>query len=700
MKRRKKSTINVSILTYIVLTIFLFLIVIKLSLIALEPKTDGVDLTKLANSRSTRKEVIKSKRGNIYSANGETLAQSIAEYKVVAILSPKWTKDPANPHHVVDKEKTATELSKILGGEKEYYLNRLNQELYQVEFGNYGHVNSLVKKQIESLGLPGITFIEGTKRFYPNSSLAPYIIGYARTNDDGVIRGEMGIESYYNKELQGKDGFIEYQKDAYGYIMPNTPTIEEKAEHGKDIELTIDTQMQMFVENGIKDITEKNKMDWLTFSVMNAKTGAIVASGSSPTFNLNTLQIENYLNPLTEYQYEPGSTMKIYSFLAAMENGIYDGNKKYKSGTIRVDDSIIKDFNLRGWGTITFDEGFSYSSNVAATNLALELGREKLYNYYASLGFGKRTGITLPNEMKGNIDFTYKTEIATAAFGQGITTTPIQNLQALSVVTNDGIEIQPYIVERITDTETGKDVYKHKRKELGRKAKPEHAKKMLDMLYDVVYSGKTDAGFFKAKNVTLVGKTGTAQIAGPNGKYQTGKYDYIRSFTGVFPYEDPEYIIYISVKKFRGNFRDVAKMVTKVVEEIAKYKNITELTEEVDKTKIITIDNYISDEVEKVEEKLKKAQLNYIKIGNGKYITNQYPTKGNTIVKDSKIFIITNDSEYLMPDITNWSNNEVVTLCKLLKINYEITGYGRVKTFNIEPNTKIEPKTVLKVTLG
>ena len=698
--KRKKSTVNINILILFVLIFSFFAIVIKLSFVALAPTTDGIDLTAFVNNRNTEKEILKAQRGAIYSSDGETLAQNVTSYKVIAILSETRTKDSDNPQHVVDKEKTAEALSSILGGSKEYFLERLNTKgVYQVEFGNYGKINSLVKKQIELLDLPGIEFTEGTKRFYPNSTLAPYIIGYARSNDNDEIVGEMGIEAYFDEELQGKDGYTIYQKDAYGYTMPNTTTITEPAESGRDIYLTLDSQIQLFVENGIKDISNNNNMEWLTFSVMDAKTGAIVASASNPTFNLNELNITSYLNPLTAYQYEPGSTMKIYSFLAAMEAGIYKGTSTYKSGTIKVDDATIKDFNGKGWGTITYDEGFSYSSNVAATNLALELGREELYNYYTKLGFGKKTGITLPNEGSGDIDFTYRTEVATASFGHGITTTPIQNLQALTILTNNGVEIQPYIVEKIVDSLTGEVTYQHEVTELGTKAKEENINKMLEMLYDVVYSGKTDAKYYQADNITLVGKTGTAQITGSNGKYETGKYDYIRSFAGVFPYENPQYIIYVSVKKYDGSYKDFAKMVTKVVEEIAKYKNITESVEKVDNNKIIEINNFISSDSLQAEEKLKKLGLTVIKLGNGKYVINQYPEKGSKVLIGNKVFLITNDSTYLMPDITGWSSSEAITLCKLLKIEYSITGYGNVKTFNIAPETVITSNTKLEITL-
>lgn len=698
--KRKNNTINVSKIIFVVLVFSFLAIVIKLSLVSLKKTTNGVDLTAFVENRNTETEVLKAKRGSIKSSDGEILAQTINSYTLIAYLSESRTKDSDNPQHVVDKEATAKALAPILRTTEEYILSRLNQEAYQVEFGTSGkNLSTITKNQIEDLALPGIDFIESNKRYYPMSNFASYIIGYAKSNDDGNIVGQMGIEAYFDDELQGVDGYTIYQKDAYGYTMPNTTTVTEEPVQGKDIYLTIDSKIQLFVENGIQEISKDNNMDWLTFSVMDAKTGAIVASASNPNFNLNTLaDIESYLNPLTTYTYEPGSTMKIFSFLAAMENNVYDGSKKYKSGTIKIDDATIKDFNGKGWGTITFDEGFAYSSNVAATNLAKELGREKLYNYYASLGFGRQTGVTLPNEAQGDIDFTYRTEVATASFGQGITTTPIQNLQALSILANDGVEIQPYIVEKVVDSETGETTYQHERTELGTKASKENIDKMLSLLHDVVYSGKTDAKYYESDNITLVGKTGTAQITGSNGGYLSGKYDYVRSFAGVFPYENPQYIIYVSVKRYDGVYREFAEMVKKVVEEIAKYKNLTELIEEVDTDKIITLDNYISSDIQSVEEKLKKLNLSVVKLGNGKYIINQYPNKGTVVLAGSKLFLKTNGSEYTMPNITGWSVSEVNTLCKLLGLKLKSNGYGKVKSFSIAEGTKIVNGSSLEVT--
>ena len=699
--KKKSKTINVSIIIFVVLVLSFCAIIAKLSYVALAKKVDGMNLTEFVKNRNTETVTLKAQRGSIYSIDGELLAKNVNAYTVIAYLSSTRTKDIDNPKHVVDKDRTAEELAKVLGGDKEYYLQRLNANAYQVEFGVHGKgITELVKKQIEALDLPGIDFIPTSKRTYQMGSFASYIIGFASEDDDGAITGKMGIEAYYDNELQGKDGYTIYQKDAMGYTIPNTTPITVDAESGKDVYLTIDSKIQMFVENGIADVSKDNKMTWLTFTVMDAKTGAIVASASNPTFNLNTRQADNYLNPLTQYSYEPGSTMKIFSFMAAMENGIYNGNDTYASGTIQVDDARIKDFNGVGWGTITFDSGFAYSSNVAATNLALKLGREKLYNFYSDIGFGKKTGITLPGELNGSINFIYKSELATASFGQGIVTTPVQQLQALSILTNEGIELQPYIVDRIVDSETGEVIYKHERTELGRKASKETTDKLLSLMYDVVYSGKTDAKFYQTDSVKLVGKTGTAEFVGDNGQYLTGDYNYVRSFAGVFPYDDPQYIIYVSVKQYQGSYRDFAKMVSGVVEEIAKYKNITEKIDKVDSTKIVEMDNYISVNVNEAIEKLNLQRLIVICMGNGKYVVKQYPPKGKTLLIGNKVFLVTESDEYIMPDVIGWSSNELITLCKLLNIKYTVNGYGKVIGTNIETGATINKDTVIEINLG
>ena len=700
--KKKRTRVKVNKILIVLFFFAFFCATIKLSYVALSPVVDGTNLAEFVEGRNTTTETLYASRGNIYDINGEVLAKNVNSYTLIAYLSESRTTDADNPQHVVDKEKTAKALSEVLDMDYEYALRRLNVEgAYQVEFGTAGRDLSENKKaEIEALDLDGIGFISGSKRYYKQGSAASYIIGYARMNDIGEIVGEMGIESYYNEELKGTDGETMYQKDAYGYQMGDAYyTIDPVS--GSDIYLTLDSQIQLILEDAMTKLEENNEFTWATFTVMDANTGAIVGSASSPDFNPNTLEgLTNYVNPLVGYTYEPGSTMKIFSWLAAMENGVYDGKEEFMSGSIEVAGAKIYDFNNAGWGMINYDTGFAYSSNVGATNLALKLEEKQkgtLKEFYESLGFGSKTGIELPGEESGVLRLTYESEIATASFGQGITTTPIQTLQALSLLTNDGIMLKPYIVDKIVD-ENGNVTYEGKRTELGRKVSSNSVKKVYGLMYDVVYNGLST--YWQPNNVTLAGKTGTAQIASASGGYLTGTTNYIRSFAGIFPYENPEYIIYVSVKQIDGGASAVASVVTDAVESIANYANITNTESDVDLSKIIELSNYMSSNVETTVSELEKLNLKVITLGNGNTVINQYPLKGTKVLAGSKIFILTNGTEFTMPDITGWSSSEVMNFCNLIGLKYTFNGYGVVSSFNLPVGEIIDLSKTLEITLS
>lgn len=695
--KNKRSRIKVSKIFIMIFFLCFVGAIGKVLFVSLSKNVDGVNLTVFANNRNTVKKTLYASRGNIYDVNGDIIAQNVNSYTLIAYLSESRTTDPDNPEHVVDKEGTAKALSEVLGMDYEYALARLNVKgAYQVEFGVKGkNLSENTKVAIDALDLPGIDFIVGSKRYYKKSKMASYIVGYAKNNDEGEIVGEMGVEGYYNDKLKGTDGHTEYQRDAYGYQMGDAYTTEPIS--GSDIYLTLDTQIQLILEDAVHTLEDKYNMGWFTFSVMDAKTGAIVGSASSPNFNPNTLEdLTNYVNPLVGYTYEPGSTMKIFSWLAAMENGIYNGEDEFESGTIKIAGATIKDFNYKGWGKISYDTGFAYSSNVAATKLALELGNVKLKEFYEKLGFGSKTGIELPGEESGIIKLTYESELASASFGQGITTTPIQTLQALSILTNDGVMLKPYIVDKIVD-DKGNVTYDGKKTELGKKVSSESISKINTLMYDVVYNGLTT--IWQPNNVTLAGKTGTAQIASSNGGYLTGDINYIRSFAGVFPYEDPKYIIYVSAKQLDGGVTALANVVTNAVESIANYANITNNDTDIDYSKIINVDNYISSDTNEASKRINDLGLDVITIGNGSNVINQFPIKNTEVLAGSKIFLQTDSNEYIMPNIKSWSSSEVMNFCNLIGLKYKFSGYGTVSNFNILEGSIIDKNKILEVNL-
>lgn len=701
MKTKKNRNIYFSKIVLLLLILLFIALIGKLIYISLSKEIDGIDLKAYAEKRNTTKKILYAHRGNIYDKSGNYLASTVNSYTLIAYLSDTRTTNPNKPQHVVDKELTAQKLSEVFNknGNKnmtyDYILERLNTEnKYQVEFTYAKDISETLKQEIESLNLPGLDFAVSSKRYYQMGDFASYIVGYSKKDDEGNINGEMGIEKYCNATLKGENGFSEYQTDNYGYKLPYAEENIKQSKSGNDIYLTIDNNIQLFVEQEINNLSTNYNYTWLTLTVADAKTGAILASGASPSFDANKLNMTNYLNPLVSYSYEPGSTMKIYSFMSAIDSDLYNGDEKYMSGTIKVSDATIKDFNNVGWGSITFDEGFSYSSNVAATILSQRLGKEKLSEYYKKFGFGKQTSITLPEEASGTIDFNYATEIATASFGQGITTTPIQNIQALTTLANDGVMLKPYIISKIVDSATKEIIYEGKREEIGQIVKKTTTDKMKTMMHDVVYSGKTDARYFKSNLVEVMGKTGTAQIANPSGGgYLTGDYDYVKSFAMLFPYDNPQYIIYFSVKQFQGVFKNAASAIVNIVDEIAKYKNLEQKTKESTNTNIIALDNFVNTDTLTTTDKLKLLGLNPIVLGNGNTIIKQYPNQDNKVLIGSKVFLKTNDS-YVMPNTIGYSKAELIALCHLLNLKYIINGSGKVASQSIPEGSTIPLETI------
>lgn len=708
------NTIRINFIFIFCIVLLFALFFVKLIYVSLSDNVEGTDIAELAENRTTATKTLTAERGNIYDNAGNLLAQNVNSYTVIAYLSDTRTSDERYPKHVVDKETTAEELSKVLIQEnkvmtKEYILKLLKTKAYQVELGPGGRgITENVKRKIEELALPGIDFMRTSKRYYQNGDFASYIIGYAvkkenkKDNTEELV-GELGIEGYCDRYLKGKDGEIIYQKDAYGYQMADRPAYVTEAEDGFDVYLTLDKQVQIFLDNAVEEF-EKYEPSWVTLTVADARTGAIIGSSTSPSFNPNNRDIENYNNPLTSYTYEPGSTMKIFSFMSAIEEGKYKGDELYQSGTIDVEDYRIKDWNRVGWGKISYDTGFTYSSNVAAVKLAQEISKKNkniLSDYYHKLGFGTKTGIELANEYAGEVDIEYATELAAASYGHGITVTPIQMIQALSVVTNDGNVLKPYIIDKIVNPNTGKVEYQGKRREINKVYSTSTVNKIIELM-DLTVNGPDKAAtgkVYQTDAVRLIGKTGTANYIGSNGKYVTGTYNVIRSFAGVFPKENPEYIIYVGVKDFKGSSKNMGTIVKKLVESVAKYRNLDERPSDKDESKIVKIPNFLNKTTISSVSKLNGLGVNSFVIGDGTNVVAQYPKPNTKTSQKAKVFLVTNGKKIIAPDFNGWSSSELVDFCELVGVKYELTGYGYVESTNIKPGDIIDVTKVISANL-
>ncbi len=708
MRKQKRNNIGYSKILFIVSLLLFVAIIGRGVFLSLSPSVDGVNLEQLASSRTSATEILQASRGSIYSSDGDALAQNVTSYKLIAYLDPVRTTNDEKPQHVVDKIKTSQELAKILDISEEEILKYLSKaDVYQTEFGSKGkELNELTKKKIEELNLPGIDFVESYKRYYPKGDFASYTIGYAKKiveEDTDKIVGEMGIEKQYNTILEGSDGYVSYQKDLQGYKIADTPEYREESVAGKDIYLTIDSNVQFFIEQALSTAKEKYGYEWFDIVILDANTGAVLGSGANPSFDPNLRNMTNYLDQSISVPFEPGSTQKTFTYMAAMEHGLYNGSDTFKSGVYETTDKTqIGDWNRSGWGTISYDRGYAMSSNVGIINLINEgLSSSDLRKYYQKLGFGKKTGIELPDEASGSLKFQYETEIYNAGFGQGITTTPVQQAKALTSLTNDGILLEPYIVEKIIDPTTNEIILENERKEIERVASSSTVNKMLSLMDNTVNGiGNTGSGY-RIDNGQLIGKTGTAQIANPNGSgYLSGERDIISSFSGVYPADDPQIIIYAAVAKpSNGSQKPISDAVKDIVENISKYYGNGDLEDKSIEIKEYTLPSFANEDSNEAKLKLNNAGMNVEIIGSGNKIISQYPAKGDIITNKDKVYLITNEESYEIPNLVGLSSKTAKNILTMIGVDSKIVGEGYVFEQSIKTGTKIKGNEVVTLTL-
>lgn len=681
--------------------VFIFVLYLQYLYLSLSSNVYGINMQEFANNRNTYSSTLYAKRGTIYDVQGDILATDVSSYTVIAYLDESRTGSSSTLYHVQDKQKTAEALSPLLNMDVDTLLELLNKDAYQVELGPGGRgISEVLKKQIEELNLPGIDFIESYKRFYPNGDFASYLIGYAKKNEvmvddklENIMQGELGIEVKYDDILKGTNGYISYQQDRYGYKIPDTPEENVPAIDGSDIYLTIDANIQRILEAEADKIVESYDPEWLTVTIMDAKTGDILGSVSEPSFDPNILNITNYENPLTSFVYEPGSVMKIFTYMCAIEKGTYVGNQTYMSGNIDIEGTKIYDWNKYGWGEITYDHGFEMSSNVGTVNMMQNfLTKDDLKQCLTSYGFGSPTNIELPRELSGSLVFNYPVEVAAASYGQGITATPIQQLQALSIIANNGHMLKPNIISKIV--KDGEVTYERQVTKSDRIVSEQTVEKIKELMYNAVNNveGGAIGTAYIVDGLDVIGKTGTAEIADlENGGYLTGWLDSIYSFSGMFPKDDPEIIIFASIKRpNNGSNIGLKTMSNAIMESIGKYLGLIG-GDSIDTNKSFQIGSYINLNTNDVKESLENKGLDVIVLGNGDRIINQYPIN-TTLLQGDKIFLLTNDSNIKMPSLIGYTKIECISLLNLLNVDYEFEGYGYVTEQSIKVGESINDK--------
>ena len=616
--RRIKYVLFISLLVF-------FLIIIKIFYIQV---IEYKKLNKLANELWSRNLTVKADRGRILDRNGKVIVDNITTSSLYLV-----------PNQIIDKEDTARKLSQIIGNSYEEMLKHVSKKTSIERVHPEGrNLNFETADKINDLNLEGVYLLKESKRNYIYDNVLSHVIGFTGIDNQGLS----GLELKYNKELTGIDGSIKYYSDGKGKRL-NLPELYDSPINGKDIKLTVDLDVQLSLENELNEAYKKYNAEQAIGIVMKAKTGEILAMTSIPSFNPT-----HYQNYSTETinrnlaiwsNFEPGSTFKIVTLASAINEGkvnIFEDHY-YDTGKIRVEGATLHCWRHKGHGNQTYVQVVENSCNPGFVNLGLKLGKDTLFKYIEELGFGKKTGIDLNGEATGIIfkkDKIGPVELATTAFGQGISVTAIQQVTAVSSIVNGGNLYTPYIVSSVGNIKKEPIL---KKTNIITKETSDLVKYALE---SVVANGSGRNAY--VENYRIGGKTGTAQKVGVDGKYMSGNY--VLSFIGFMPADDPEYVTYIAIDHPRGvtQYGGVvsAPIARNVFKNIISIYNLKEDTTGLPKSyrwndiKYIMIPNVIGMTKKEAKKELKGLKVEYV--GSGDKVIDTSP-QVNTRVKENSI---------------------------------------------------------------
>lgn len=596
-------------------------------------------LSTLASSLWSRNLPIEADRGKILDSNGVTLASNETTVSLVFI-----------PNQIKNKEEVAKKISEILNVSYEEILKHVNKKTVMERVHPEGRrLTYDIADKINELKLDGVYLLKESKRFYPYDTLLCHTLGFVGIDNQGLS----GLELIYDKFLTGAYGAIKYISDAKGKKMEAKESYE-KPQNGMNITLTVNYELQSSIERELDNAVSKYNPDQALIIAMNPKNGEILAMASRPNFSPS-----NYKNYTQEQinrnlpiwaTYEPGSTFKIITLSTALEEKLIDLDKDtfYDSGSIQVENARIKCWKHGGHGSQTLLNVVENSCNPGFVYIGNKIGKEKLFSYINKFGFGSLTNIDLNGESKGiifNLDKVGPVELATTSFGQGVSVTPIQQITAVSAIINGGNLYKPYIVKSINEPETN-NVIKSNEPTLVRKVITEEtSEKVRYALESVVTNGTGRPAFIDGYRVG--GKTGTAQKV-KDGRYMIGNY--IVSFIGFLPANDPEVIVYVAIDNAKGVTQyggtiaaPIAKRIlTDAIEifNIKKPSGASEKKYNYNDKKYIEIPNVVGYELKDAIKSLKDFKVEYT--GNGNKVIYQSPGPKEKIEEGSIVRLFTN----------------------------------------------------------
>lgn len=610
-----------------VIGVFIVFIVIILKVFYIQV-FDYEKLSKLASSLWSRNLPIEADRGIIYDRNGIVLADNITTTSLVLI-----------PNQIKDKRKTCEKLASILNVsfdtmKKHVYKNTSIERVHP-----YGRrLNYKIAEKIEKLKLDGVYLVRESKRNYPYGSMLSHTLGFVGIDNQGLS----GIELQYDNYLTGSYGAIKYFSDAKGNKLKLSGVYEAPA-NGVNITLTINQKIQSSVERELDNVVTKYEPETALAIAMDPNTGEILAMSSRPNFNaLNykdfSTEVLNRNLPIWA-TYEPGSTFKIITLASALNENLVDLDKDmfYDSGSVRVANAKIRCWKKGGHGAQTFLQVVENSCNPGFVELGNRLGKEKLFDYIYKFGFGKKTGVDLNGEAEGiifNLDKVGPVELATTAFGQGVSVTPIQQVTAVSAAINGGTLYKPYIVKSLNDPETNSVIKENTPVKKRKVISEETSKKVRLALESVVTNGSGKNAYIEGYRVG--GKTGTAQKV-ENGRYLVGNY--ILSFIGFLPADDPKVVVYVAINNPKRVVQYGGVVSAPVAKSILldsidalniKKRNVnTEKKYNWNDKKYYTIENVVGKTPKEAAEILSKFTVEYS--GSGNIVVEQSPKAGTRL---------------------------------------------------------------------
>jgi len=504
------------------------------------------DLKAKGIERRTSDKSLRPERGSIFDAQGNVLAQSIPVKEIYA--DPKTLNDlMTNNKFKGTKQDVANQLGSILAIPPQDMLDKLNKNLSWVSLVHQVDINKA--DQVMALKIPGVGLNDEEKRFYPMGNFASSALGIVNLEGHGVE----GVELYYDKALFGNPGFKSQEQDTKARSILDSLQQIDPTRPGNGITLTVDSTIQYLVEQQLDELQLATKANSVTILAMDPKSGRVLGMGSRPTFDPTEYAKaapDARRNLSIGMSYEPGSTFKIITGSAALEERVINPSDTFKDeGFLRIPPLYITnwDSDQKGsHGNPTFTKGMELSSNVVLAQVGLKLGKESFYTYLKAFGFGAKTGIDISGEESGLLvpkDKIRDIELATMSFGQANSVTPVQLLTAISAVANGGTLYRPYIVDKIT-TPDGQLVQQNKPTPVRQVITKATATQMTEVLEKVVSEGT--GALTKIPGINVAGKTGTAQKVDPKtGQYSTT--DFIASFAAYAPAEDPKIAVLVII---------------------------------------------------------------------------------------------------------------------------------------------------------